>query len=167
MSIPKHYLAGIYKKELLRGQISYEKKFKHQTSQHILDFHKKYNVKISDKTLPKISKITGIPKSVLEKVIKKGRGAYYSCESEPNKIADSWAYARLASFLLGRGAYKIDKHLLNNIDKSKIKIKLPDEDEDEDEECCRVTSVCKTKKKTYNLPRKKCSPRTSCAPFRD
>ena len=209
MSYPKHYISGLSKsdtkiqqKALLKARKMYNKNvyvsrpklksFKSKQSRHIRDFHRKYNINISRKTLPDISKVTGIPVSALQKVISKGEGAYYSSGSRPNQTAQSWAYARLASFLLGRGAYKTDKSVLDNVDKSKIKIKLPKDSPKQQggakkriPDCCSVkitgkeTGVCKTKKRTYNLPRRfrknKCSPkkvkgftmRSSCAPFRE
>ena len=203
MSIPKHYLTGISRKErviqkkaIIRAKKMYTKKkyiprpklktFKHKVSKHIVDFYKKYKLKISKKNLPKISRVTGIPQSALMRVIKKGEGAYYSSGSRPNQTSHSWAYARLASFLLGRGAYKIDKHVLANVDKSKIKIKLPNipqQNQDSIKDCCSVVGnengICKTNKRTFNLPRrfskKKCNPknikgftmRSSCAPFKE
>ena len=209
MSYPKHYISGLSKsdtkiqqKALLKARKMYNKNvyvsrpklksFKSKQSRHIRDFHRKYNINISRKTLPEISKVTGIPVSALQKVISKGEGAYYSSGSRPNQTAQSWAYARLASFLLGRGAYKTDKSVLDNVDKSKIKIKLPKDSPKQHDgakkrilECCSVkitgkeTGMCKTKKRTYSLPRRfrknKCSPkkvkgftmRSSCAPFRE
>ena len=205
MSIPKQYLAGLSKKDrkiqeaaLKMAKEKYNKKiyvsrpqlksFKSKPSRHIIDFYKKYNIKISHKTLPEIAKKTGIPQSALKKVIEKGKGAYYSSGSRPNQTAHSWAYARLASFLLGRGAYKIDKHVLDNVDKSKIKIKFPEDSQAGGKQyipnCCSKTitgkedGICKTKKRTFSLPRRfsksKCSRkkirgftmRSSCAPFK-
>ena len=184
MSIPKQYLAGlsktdrvIQKKALLKARKKYNKKeylsrpklesFKSKESRHITDFHKKYNIKISHQTLPEIAKKTGIPQSALKKVIKKGEGAYYSSGSRPNQTAHSWAYARLASFLLGRGAYKIDKHVLDNVDKSKIKIKFPQSQQGGAPKkripnCCNKTITgkrkgsCKlnTRRDPFKLPRR-------------
>jgi hypothetical protein len=176
MSIPKHYLAGlsktdreIQKKAILKARKKYNKKeyfsrpklesFKSRESRHITDFYKKYKIKISKETLPEIEEKTGVPQSALRKVIKKGEGAYYSSGSRPNQTAHSWAYARLASFLLGRGAYKIDKSVLDNVDKSKIKIKFPESPAGEIPNCCSkliTVGLCKTKKRKepFKLPRK-------------
>jgi len=172
MSIPKHYLAGlsktdreIQKRALLKARKKYNKKeylsrpklesFKAKESRHITDFHKKYNIKISHNTLPEIAKKTGIPQSALRKVIKKGEGAYYSSGSRPNQTAHSWAYARLASFLLGRGAYKIDKHVLENVDKSKIKIKFPKSPQGGEIPDCCSKSVTGNKKGSCKLSKRK------------
>jgi hypothetical protein len=59
-------------------------------------------------TLPEIAKVTGVPESALKRVIKKGKGAYYSSGSRPNQTAHSWAYARLASVLMNGPARKYD-----------------------------------------------------------
>jgi len=71
-----------------------------------------------------IENVTGIPVEASEKVLKKGRGAFSSSGSRPGQTAESWARARLASFALGRGAYKADYSIWKeyNIDK---KIKVP------------------------------------------
>lgn len=55
---------------------------------------------------------TGCPKSVLNKIVNKGMGAYYSSGSRPNQTAESWGIARLASAITGGPASKIDRHLL-------------------------------------------------------
>ena len=44
-------------------------------------------------------------------IISKGRGAYYSSGSRPNQTADSWAYARLASVIMGGPARKSDQKI--------------------------------------------------------
>lgn len=183
MSIPKHYLAGLSKKDrkiqeeaIKLAKKGYDKKkyvsrpklesFKSKESRHIRDFHRKYNIKISQSTLPEIAKVTGVPESALKRVIKKGKGAYYSSGSRPNQTAHSWAYARLASFLLGRGAYKIDKGVLDNVDKSKIKIKFPKSQSGGTKKkilnCCSKSVTGKeegecilpTRKEPFKLPRR-------------
>ena len=64
-------------------------------------------------------KATGCSKKILEGVIKKGEGAYYSSGSRPNQTAQSWAYARLASAVTGGPASVIDYHLISKCDKKK------------------------------------------------
>lgn len=72
-------------------------------------FEKKYNKKITDKKW--ISKnlisMTGI-----NKILDKGKGAYYSAGSRPNQNMFSWSNARLASALLGGASERIDKDIL-------------------------------------------------------
>ena len=48
----------------------------------------------------------------MEKILNKGRGAYYSSGSRPNQTAESWAIARLGSALTGGPSAKYDMHLL-------------------------------------------------------
>lgn len=55
-----------------------------------------------------IAKITGIPFKAIDEVFKKGEGAYYSAGSRPNQTPQSWAYARVYSYILGGNARKID-----------------------------------------------------------
>ena len=80
--------------------------FKSKRSSHVADFEKKYGYKITNDS--RISKEI-ISKTGINKILAKGRGAYYSAGSRPNQTPDSWARARLASVILGRGARKIEK----------------------------------------------------------
>lgn len=48
------------------------------------------------------SKITGIPKNIIDKVDNKGRGAYYSSGSRPGQTAESWGKARVNCFILNK-----------------------------------------------------------------
>lgn len=59
--------------------------------------------------LTAVSRLTGIPVHRLKQVVAKGRGAYYSSGSRPNQTPHSWAYARLASVLLGGPALQVDR----------------------------------------------------------
>lgn len=45
----------------------------------------------------------------IDKVLDKGRGAYFSSGSRPNQTPDSWALARLASVLMGGPALQVDR----------------------------------------------------------
>ena len=52
-------------------------------------------------------------KSTLDKVYKRGLGAYYSSGSRPKTSAHQWAMGRVKSFVTGKGgARKADKDLL-------------------------------------------------------
>ena len=52
-------------------------------------------------------------KSTLDKVYKRGLGAYYSSGSRPKVSAQQWAMGRVKSFVTGKGgARKADKDLL-------------------------------------------------------
>ena len=76
-------------------------------------FEDKYNTKITDKTF--INKNI-ISNAGIEKILLKGKGAYYS-GSRPNQTAFSWAYARLASVIMGGPARKVDKDIWNKYKK--------------------------------------------------
>jgi len=80
--------------------------FKSKRSGHVANFEKKYGYKITNDS--RISKEI-ISKTGIDKILAKGRGAYYSAGSRPNQTAESWARARLASVILGKGARKVDK----------------------------------------------------------
>tara|TARA_Y100000004_G_C8724265_1_gene331455 strand:- start:134 stop:559 length:426 start_codon:yes stop_codon:yes gene_type:complete len=82
--------------------------FKSKRSSHTADFEKKYGYKISN--LTRISKEI-ISREGINQIIKKGEAAYYNSGSRPNQTARSWALARLASVILGRGARKVDKNI--------------------------------------------------------
>ena len=62
----------------------------------------------SMRKLRKVSKATKCSTSSLQKILKKGRGAYYSSGSRPNQTQHSWAMARLASAITGGPAAKVD-----------------------------------------------------------
>ena len=209
MTLPKHYYKGLSKKntkeqlkELKKSSDLYKKgiyhkrkkmdSFKSKKSRHVLEFEKKYCVKISN--LKDVSNVTGIPISALKKIIKKGMGAYYSGGSRPNQNAHSWAYARLASTLLKHNAYKVDKHIIDEVGgKIKLPLKkkcnlLKSQNKDKIEniiKCCKLTNLSEKKFKKckrgdgviFNLPRKysksKCakvvrgySMKASCAPYK-
>ena len=52
-------------------------------------------------------------KSTLDKVYKRGLGAYYSSGSRPKISAHAWAFSRVRSFVTGKGgARKADKDLM-------------------------------------------------------
>lgn len=66
------------------------------------------------------SKITGIPKHILDKVENKGRGAYYSSGSRPGQTSISWGKARVDCFIMNKPSVTRgpDKHLYNEAIKS-------------------------------------------------
>lgn len=82
--------------------------FKSKRSSHVVKFEKKYGTKITDDDF--ISKNI-ISKTGINKILTKGRGAYYSSGSRPNQTADSWARARLASVIMGGAARKVDQKI--------------------------------------------------------
>ena len=128
--IPEHYYNKLDRKdkmkqitEIQKSRKLYRQKkyytrpkmssYQNKKSKHEIDFQKCYGIKLGN-NLKEISKATGVPIPALQKILSKGRGAYYSSGSRPNQTAESWARARLASALLKRGAYKIDKHILDS-----------------------------------------------------
>jgi hypothetical protein len=80
--------------------------FKSKRSSWAVKFEKKYGEKITNDAF--ISKNI-ISKTGINKILDKGRGAYYSSGSRPNQTADSWARARLASVIMGGPARRIDQ----------------------------------------------------------
>ena len=62
------------------------------------------------KSIPGASRFS---KSTLDKVYKRGLGAYYSSGSRPKVSSHQWAMGRVKSFVSGKGgARKADKDLL-------------------------------------------------------
>tara|TARA_Y100000589_G_C27194651_1_gene646258 strand:+ start:4347 stop:5327 length:981 start_codon:yes stop_codon:yes gene_type:complete len=135
-NISKKYYAGLSKKdqleqckEIKKSRKSYKKNkyftrkkrksYRHKSSSHVIDFKKKYCIELGN--LKKIQQITGVPIGASKAVLKRGRGAYLSNGSRPNQTPESWARARLASFILKRGAYIRDKDIW---DKYKIDSKI-------------------------------------------
>jgi hypothetical protein len=63
-------------------------------------------------SIPAISKRFGISEAGLRKVFDKGVAAFLSSGSRPNQTASSWAYARVASVLMGGKARDVDKDIV-------------------------------------------------------
>jgi DNA invertase Pin-like site-specific DNA recombinase len=103
----KLYKKGIY---FTRKPI---KSFRSKTSKYVTKAKKKYNVNKIGAT-NELARASGCSKSTLEKIINKGRGAYYSSGSRPNQTAESWGIARLASALTAGKAGAVDYNLLVN-----------------------------------------------------
>ena len=61
-----------------------------------------------------LSRKTGCSVNALEKIVKKGQGAYYSSGSRPNQTAHSWGYARLASAITGGKSAAVDYYILKD-----------------------------------------------------
>ena len=113
--VPATYLKGLKGKER-QAQIKsiFEGKKRPKTSaptkrsSWAKKFEKKYGVKINDKEFIHKNIIT---RTGQEKIIMKGKGAYYSSGSRPNQTAHSWGLARLASVILNGPSRKIDKDI--------------------------------------------------------
>ena len=68
----------------------------------------------------KYAKSSGMSKAKLEKVYKRGLGAYYSQGSRPGVSAHQWAAGRVRSFATGKGgARKADSDLIRGGKKKK------------------------------------------------
>ena len=123
--IPRKYTARLsrrdkskQKKNLIKSRKMYKKgiyvdrpklkSYPKKRSQWIVKFEKRYNRKITDKNF--IDKNI-ISKKGQNKILSKGKGAYYSSGSRPNQTSSSWAYARLASVIMGGKARKVDNDI--------------------------------------------------------
>ncbi len=82
--------------------------YKTKRSSHVVAFEKKYGEKITNDSF--ISKNI-ISKTGIEKILSKGRGAYFSSGSRPNTTSEQWARARLASVIMGGKARSVDKSI--------------------------------------------------------
>lgn len=96
------------KKYFTRKNVS---SFKSKPSKHIINAKRIYNInKISPSR--ELAKKTGCSLQALNKIVKKGEGAYYSSGSRPNQTPQSWGLARLASAVTGGKASKVDFSIL-------------------------------------------------------
>ena len=113
------------KKNILESREAYKKgKFieriklesaKEKQSTWTKQFHNKYGNISKEELIQLLKDKKAIkPEEAIEKIIKKGKGAFYSSGSRPNQSAFSWAYARLYSVLLGGFARKIDKQIVDD-----------------------------------------------------
>ena len=85
--------------------------FKSKPSKHIINAKRIYNInKISPSR--ELAKKTGCSLQALNKIVKKGEGAYYSSGSRPNQTPQSWGLARLASSITGGKASQVDFNIL-------------------------------------------------------
>jgi len=99
----KNYLKGIYED---RPKL---KSYVHKPSRHLKRVQEIYGMDVLDPRLPGVTKCSP---DAFEKILNKGRGAYYSSGSRPNQTAESWAVARLASSVTGGKSSAIDRHIL-------------------------------------------------------
>ena len=111
----------IARKELQKSRKLYKNKkyytrkkvqsFHSKPSNHILNAKKVYGV---SEIIPSalLAKKTGCSLGALQKIVKKGEGAYFSSGSRPNQTAQSWGYARLASSITGGKASAVDYSIL-------------------------------------------------------
>jgi hypothetical protein len=89
------------------------KSYPHVVSNHVVTAKRMYHV---DRIVPNavLAKATGCSVGTLQKIVKKGEGAFYSSGSRPNQTPHSWGYARLASAITGGKAAAVDYAILKN-----------------------------------------------------
>ena len=85
------------------------KSFRSKPSHHVERAQQMYGVSVPSAELARRTKCS---KKALEKIVNKGRGAYYSSGSRPNQTAESWGLARLASAVTGGNASLVDFSIL-------------------------------------------------------
>jgi hypothetical protein len=88
------------------------KSFKSKKSAHILNAERIYKIK-NVRPGKELAKKTGCSIGALQKIVKKGQGAYFSSGSRPNQTAHSWGYARLASSITGGKSAAVDFKVLS------------------------------------------------------
>lgn len=129
--VPKTYvgnLKGEEKKKQVKSIIEGKPRPKTSAPQKestwTIKFNKKYGKQLDEmkggRSKRNIAKVTGIPFKAIDEVFKKGEGAYKSSGSRPNQTPQSWAYARLYSYILGGNARKVDKEITK-----KYNVKFP------------------------------------------
>ena len=122
--LPKNLTANDKKKQvkmLLKSKKLYKNKkyftrkhlssYKNKKSNHITNAQKIYNIKNITPN-KELALKTGCTLEALNKIVKKGEGAYYSSGSRPNQTAQSWGLARLASSLTSGKAAAVDYDII-------------------------------------------------------
>ena len=123
--VPQTYMEGLKGKDreaqiksIFLGKDRPKTNVENKRSNWVVKFEKKYKTKITDKKFIHQNIITYTGQN---KIIDKGKGAYYSSGSRPNQTPESWGYARLASVILGGPSRKIDADIWNKYNLSKSK----------------------------------------------
>jgi len=121
--VPATYLKGLKGKEreqqiksIFQGKMRPKTKAPTKRSSWVIKYEKKYNKKITDRAFLHKNIIT---KTGADKILDKGRGAYFSSGSRPNQTPSSWAYSRLASVIMNGPARKVDIDIWNKYNKVK------------------------------------------------
>ena len=121
-NVPKTYVEGLkgYErqkqiKSIFEGKKRPKTSFKSKESSWTKKFSAKYGEQLDNmkggRSKKNIAKVTGLPFKAVNAVFKKGEGAFYSSGSRPNQSPQSWAYARLYSYILGGPARKVDSDI--------------------------------------------------------
>lgn len=110
-------------RQLKKSRLAYKKgkyihrkpvnSFTSKKSQHIINAEKIYKLN-PFKIDTHLVQATGCSRKALNKIVKKGQGAYYSSGSRPNQTAHSWGIARLASSISGGKAAAVDFNILKD-----------------------------------------------------
>ena len=113
----------LQKRMILRSRKLY-KKHKFFTRKKVSSFHSKPSPHIKKAInmygidhitpSPALAKATKCSQHALSKIVRKGKGAYFSSGSRPNQTPQSWGLARLASAITGGKASAIDYDILEN-----------------------------------------------------
>jgi hypothetical protein len=87
--------------------------YKNKTSKHIIKARKIYKIKNITPN-KELARKTGCSLSALNRIVKKGEGAYFSSGSRPNQTAQSWGIARLASSITAGKAAAVDYGIIES-----------------------------------------------------
>ena len=103
----------LYKRGKFYGRTTKLKSYPHVASKHTDVARRMYNI---EKIVPNaaLAQATKCSVGSLQKIVKKGEGAFYSSGSRPNQSPQSWGYARLASAITGGKAAAVDYAILQN-----------------------------------------------------
>jgi len=94
-----------------RPKVNYKSKKSSWTKQFHSFYDQELNKLDGRTNLKNISTVTKIPLKALQAVYKKGYAAFYTSGSRPNQTADSWALARVFSYIMGGNTRKIDNEI--------------------------------------------------------
>lgn len=119
--IPKKYIGNLKGEEknkqvasIMEGKKRPKTSAPVKRSSLVVRFQKKYGVPITNDSY--ISKNI-ISQTGINKILSKGRGAYFSSGSRPNVSAEQWARSRLAGVILNSPARKVDIDIWNKYKK--------------------------------------------------
>jgi hypothetical protein len=87
--------------------------YKHKKSNHLVNARRIYGIDHVGPN-PDLAQKTGCSIEALEKIVKKGEGAYYSSGSRPNQTPQSWGLARLASSLTAGKSAAVDYDIIRD-----------------------------------------------------
>ena len=96
------------RRSIERGTTRPRVKYRSRRSPWVRKFEDRYGESITNKSFIDRNIIT---RAGQERILDTGRGAYYSSGSRPNQTPSSWAYARLASVIMGGPARKVDRDI--------------------------------------------------------